>query len=207
MAWWPGRIKPGSRNYDICGGLDFMATFASLAGVELPKKDREGQPTIFDSYDLSPLLFGTGKWLRETWFYFTEDELSPGAFRYHNFKFVFNLRGDGGAQTGGLSVDTNLGWKGEVKYAATMPQIFDLWQDPQERYDILMTNTTESTWVAPVMQKALTEVMKSFLKYPPRKLQSYGYTGPITISNYERFEWVREQLEKGGVNIHLPTGN
>jgi len=49
--------------------------------------------------------------------------------------------------------------------------------------------------------------MKSFLKYPPRKLQSYGYTGPITISNYERFEWVREQLEKGGVNIHLPTGN
>src|SRR5215469_2811125 len=32
MAWWPGKIKPGSRNYDICGGLDFMATFASLAG-------------------------------------------------------------------------------------------------------------------------------------------------------------------------------
>jgi arylsulfatase len=37
------------------------------------------------------------------WFYFTEDELSPGgAFRWHQFEFVFNLRGDDGAQTGGL---------------------------------------------------------------------------------------------------------
>jgi arylsulfatase len=207
MAWWPGKIKPGSRNYDICGGLDFMATFASLAGVELPKNDREGKPTIFDSYDMAPLLFGTGTWPRETWFYFTEDELSPGAVRYRNYKFVFNLRGDGGAQTGGLAVDTNLGWKGEAKYVAMMPQIFDLWQDPQERYDISMTNTTERTWIAPVMQKALGAVVKSFLQYPPRKMQSYGYTGPITISDYQKFAWVREQLEKDGINIHMPTGN
>ena len=184
-----------------------MATFASLAGVELPKKDREGQPTIFDSYDMSPLLFGTGKWLRETWCYFTEDELSPGAFRYRNYKLVFNLRGDGGTQTGGQSVDTNLGWKGESKYVATVPQVFDLWQDPQERYDLFMTTWTERTWIAPVMQQAIAGTMKSFLEYPPRKLQSYGYTGPITLSSYEKFEWVREQLEKGGVNIHMPTGN
>jgi|GEM_PF-6865029 len=38
-----------------------MATFAKLAGVELPTKDREGKPMIFDSYDMSPILFGTGK--------------------------------------------------------------------------------------------------------------------------------------------------
>src|SRR3954468_8444810 len=71
-----------------------------------------------------------------TWFYFTEDELSPGAFRWHNWKFIFNLRGDDGATTGGLAVDTNLGWKGPEKYVATAPQIVDLWADPQERYDI-----------------------------------------------------------------------
>ena len=57
------------------------------------------------------------------------------------------------------------------------------------------------------MQKALGDVVKSFLQYPPRKMQSYGYTGPITLSSYEKFEWVRQQLEKDGVNIHLPTGN
>jgi hypothetical protein len=28
-----------------------------------------------------------------------------------------------------------MGWKGPEKYVATVPQVFDLWQDPQERYD------------------------------------------------------------------------
>ena len=60
LAWGPG-VKPGSRNYDVGGGLDFMATFAALGGVNLPDKDREGKPMIFDSYDLSPILFGTGE--------------------------------------------------------------------------------------------------------------------------------------------------
>ena len=206
MAWGP-KINANTKNYDVAGGLDFMATFASLAGVKLPDKDRDGQPIIFDSYDMSPILFGTGKSPRESWFYFTEDELSPGAFRWHNWKFVFNLRGDDGASTGGLAVDTNLGWKGAEKYVATAPQIFDLWQDPQERYDIFMNNFTESTWIAPVMEDELKKLMKSYVEYPPRKLQSFGYTGPITISNYQKFQWVRDQLAKEGVHISLPTGN
>ena len=51
IAWWPGTIEAGRRNAEIVGSLDFMATFASLAGLELPTEDREGQPTIFDSFD------------------------------------------------------------------------------------------------------------------------------------------------------------
>ena len=92
-----------------------MATFASVAGVKLPENDREGKPIIFDSYDMSPVLFGTGPDPRKSWFYFTENELSPGAARVGNYKAVFNLRGDDGAATGGLAVDTNQGWKGAVK--------------------------------------------------------------------------------------------
>jgi len=184
-----------------------MATFASLAGVKLPENDRAGQPIIFDSYDMSPILFGTGKSERKTWFYFTENELSPGAVRYHNYKFVFNLRGDDGASTGGMAVDTNLGWKGAEKYVATVPQVFDLWADPQERYDIFMNNFTERTWMGVPMELELKKIMATYIKYPPRKVQSYGYTGPITLSNYERFEWVRDQLKKEGVTIALPTGN
>ncbi len=42
-------------------------------------RDRECQPIIFDSYDVSPVLFGTGKSPRMSWFYFTEDEVTPGA--------------------------------------------------------------------------------------------------------------------------------
>ena len=207
IAWMPGKIKAGSKNNDIVGGLDFMATFSAVAGIKLPEKDLDGQPTIFDSYDMSPILFGTGKSARESWFYFTENELLPGAVRYHNYKFVFNLRGDNGAATGGLAVDTNLGWKGAEKYVATVPQIFDLWADPQERYDLFMNNFTERTWLAPVMGQQLQAVAKSFGKYPPRKLQSEGYDGPITISNYQKFEWLRNQLKTQGMNITLPTGN
>ncbi|MGB8322118.1 MAG: sulfatase-like hydrolase/transferase [Candidatus Acidiferrum sp.] len=207
IAWMPGKIKAGSKNYDIVGGLDLFATFSGLAGIPLPTKDLEGKPEIFDSYDISPVLFGTGPDPRETWDYFTENELLPGAVRWHNYKFVFNLRGDDGQQTGGLAVDSNLGWKGAEKYVATAPQIFDLWADPQERYDLFMNNFTERTWTGPVMGEELQRVMKTFLQYPPRKMQGEGYTGPITITSFLKFAWLREELQKEGVHITLPTGN
>ncbi|HYV28910.1 MAG TPA: arylsulfatase, partial [Candidatus Eisenbacteria bacterium] len=179
IAVWPGKIAAASVNHDIVGGLDLMATFASVAGVKLPEKDREGKPIIFDSYDLSPVLFGTGKCARESWFYFTENELSPGAARVGNYKACFNLRGDNGQPTGGLAVDSNLGWKGAEKYVATVPQVFDLWADPQERYDIFMNNYTERTWTLVTIAQSIKELMETYVKYPPRKLQSMSYDGPI----------------------------
>ena len=206
IAWGP-KIKAGSKNYDIVGGLDYIATFAALAGVKLPDKDRAGQPIIFDSYDMSPVLFGTGKSARDAWFYFTEDELTPGAARVGNYKAVFNLRGDNGQSTGGLAVDSNLGWKGASKYVATVPQVFDLWQDPQERYDLFMNNFTERTWTIVTISEAIKGLMKTYVQYPPRKLQSESYSGPITLSEYERFQHIREQLGKQGVNLPMPTGN
>jgi hypothetical protein len=112
---------------------------------------------------------------------------------------VFNLRGDDGAKTGGLAVDSNLGWKGAEAYVATVPQVFDLWQDPQERYDIFMNNYTERTWVMITISNAIKEL--------PRKTQSESYTSPITLSRYERFQYLRDSLAKEGVNVPLPTGN
>ena len=208
IAWMPGKIKGHARNHDIVGGLDLMATFASVAGLaKLPEKDREGQPIVFDSFDISPVLFGTGPDPRKNWFYFTEDELTPGAARVGNYKAVFNLRGDNGQATGGLAVDSNLGWKGGEKYVAIVPQVFDLLQDPQERYDIFMNNYTEHTWTMVAISAAIKDLMTTYVQHPPRKLQSLGYTGPVTISNYQKFQWVREQLAKDGVDIPLPTGN
>jgi arylsulfatase len=206
LAWGPG-IKAGSKNSDIVGGLDFMSTFASLAGVKLPENDREGKPIMFDSYDMSPILFGTGKSARSSWFYFTETELTPGAARVGNYKAVFNLRGDDGGSTGGLAVDSNLGWKGPNKYVAVVPQVFDLWQDPQERYDIFMNNYTERTWTLVTISQAIKELMKTYIKYPPRKMQSEAYTGPITLPEYERLQSLREQLAKEGITLPIPTGN
>jgi arylsulfatase A-like enzyme len=207
IAWMPGKIAAGTKSHDILGGLDLMATFASVAGIKLPEKDRENQPIVFDSIDMSPVLFGTGKSARNSWFYFTENELTPGAARVGNYKAVFNLRGDDGAPTGGLAVDSNLGWKGADKYVATVPQVFDLWQDPQERYDIFMNNYTERTWTLVTISAAIKDLMKTYVQYPPRKPQSEAYSGPITLSQYERFQYIREVLGKEGINIPLPTGN
>ncbi|AUM11414.1 arylsulfatase [Ketobacter alkanivorans] len=207
IAWMPGKIKANTKNHDILGGLDLMSTFANMAGISLPKKDREGKPIIFDSYDMSPVLFGKGKSERKSWFYFTENELTPGAARVGNYKAVFNLRGDNGQSTGGLAVDSNLGWKGPDKYVATVPQIFDLWQDPQERYDIFMNNYTERTWTLVTINEEVKNLMKTYVKYPPRKLQSEVYTGPITITQYQRLKHVRETLEKEGFKLGIPTGN
>ncbi|MFJ3460267.1 arylsulfatase [Achromobacter spanius] len=207
IAWMPGKIAAGAKDHSLVGGLDLMATFAAVAGVKLPTNDRENKPIIFDSYDMSPVLFGTGKCDRKSWFYFTENELSPGAVRVANYKAVFNLRGDDGAVTGGLAVDTNLGWKGAESYVATVPQVFDLWADPQERYDIFMSNVTERTWTMVMINDAVAPLMKTYIDYPPRKMQSEGYDGPMTLSGYERFQYVRDSLAKDGFKLSLPTGN
>jgi len=207
MVRWPAHIKGGTVNDDVLGNLDLMATFAKLGGVPLPEKDRDGAPIIFDSFDMLPVWLGTGKSDRKDWFYFTENELSPGAVRVGHLKFVFNLRGDDGARTGGLAVDTNLGWKGATSYVATVPQVFDLLADPQERYDIFMNNFTERTWAMVPANDAMTALMKTYVKYPPRKLQSESYSGPITITSYQHLKYLQEQLEKDGFKIGLPTGN
>jgi arylsulfatase len=62
IAWCPGTIEPGRRNSEIVGCLDFMATFASLAGVALPAEDRDGQPTTFDSFDRPRSSRAPGPW-------------------------------------------------------------------------------------------------------------------------------------------------
>lgn len=207
VAWWPGKIKGDSETHAVVGTLDFMATFASLAGVDLPTEDREGKPMMFDSYDMSPLLFGQeDKWARNKWFYFSEDELSPGAIRVDNLKAVYNIRGDDGQATGGLAVDTNIGWKGPSKYVATVPQIFDLWADPQERYDIFMNNYTESTWAVPTFAIETEKMVDTYRKYPPRPKQSLTYTGPLKLSSYERFDDVKKKLQEQGFKIGDDAG-
>ncbi|MEZ4413501.1 MAG: hypothetical protein R2910_11000 [Gemmatimonadales bacterium] len=90
---------------------------------------------------------------------------------------------------------------------ATVPQIFDLWQDPRERYDVFMNNYTEHTWTLVTFNQAISDLMKSYVKYPPRKLQSEVYTGPIEITKYQQFEWLRQSLSKDGINLTMPSGN
>ena len=51
------------------------------------------------------------------------------------------------------------------------------------------------------------KLMKTYVKYPPRKLQSETYAGPITLQQYQRFQWLRDSLKKDGFSLPLPSGN
>jgi arylsulfatase len=54
---------------------------------------------------------------------------------------------------------------------------------------------------------AIQKKMKTYLEYPPRKMQSMGYTGPITLSKYQMFKSIRDDLKKEGIHLPMPTGN
>ncbi|NXO08352.1 ARSA Arylsulfatase, partial [Oriolus oriolus] len=53
VAYWPGRIAPGV-THELASTLDILPTLSALAGAALPE-------VALDGFDLSPLLFGSGK--------------------------------------------------------------------------------------------------------------------------------------------------
>jgi hypothetical protein len=70
-----------------------------------------------------------------------------------------------------------------------------------------MNNYTEHTWALVAINKVTRDLMQTYVKYPPRKLQSEGYAGPLTLTQYERFKFMRDELEKDGFSLTVPTGN
>ena len=207
IAWMPGKIAAGVKNHDILGGLDLMATFASIAGVKLPDKDREGQPIVFDSYDMSPVLFGTGKSARKSWFYFTEDELTPGAVRVGHYKAVFNLRGDDGQATGGLAVDSNLGWKGADQVRRDRAASVRPVAGPAGALRHLHEQLHRAHLDAGHLQRGRAGA-DADLRGPPaaqgaeRRLQRPDHAHAV-----QRFQYVRDQLSKQGFEMPMPSGN
>jgi hypothetical protein len=55
--------------------------------------------------------------------------------------------------------------------------------------------------------QAINDLMKTYVQYPPRKLQSESYCGPITLTQYRSFQCIRNMLKNEGISIPLPTGN
>ena len=129
IAWGPG-IKAGTKNSDMSAVSTYMATFAKLAGVKLPENDREGQPIIFDSYDMSPVL----------------SERESRSARAGSTSPRTNLRRAQresattrpcsicGAMMAPRPAVSRLiaTWAGRERsqYVATVPQVFDLWAGP-----------------------------------------------------------------------------
>ena len=108
---WPGTVKPGTVT-DMGAFFDLLPTFASLAGAALPK-DR-----VLDGHDLTPVLRGTGRSPRQTYFYYRGGLLQ--AVRSGPYKAHFIDRPEG---------------HDKVPQRIDPPWLFHLEHDPAERYD------------------------------------------------------------------------
>jgi arylsulfatase A-like enzyme len=80
IAWWPGRIRPGSVEPGLASTLDVFVTCLALAGAPLPA-DR-----VIDGVDMTPLLTGAGPSRRDFMLYYRGAELyaaRQGPFKAH----------------------------------------------------------------------------------------------------------------------------
>jgi arylsulfatase A len=133
IAWWPGKIKPGVTRELACS-MDLFNTSLKLAGVAIPS-DR-----AMDGVDMSPVLFGDGKSLRDTMIYYRGDELF--AVRKGDFK---------------MHLQTAPGYAGnrvQEKFEKhETPLLYNLATDPGERFDVV----SEHSEVIAEIQKIVAE--------------------------------------------------
>ena len=114
IAWGP-KIKPGSQESRHSGrtGLPWP-TFASLSGgVKAAGEGPRGTAHHLRQLRHGPgSLLGTGKSARTSWFYFTENELTPARFVLATTKPCLTCAAMTRQATGGLAVDSKLGLEG-----------------------------------------------------------------------------------------------
>jgi arylsulfatase A-like enzyme len=112
IFWWPGRIRPAVI-MDLGTTMDLLPTFAALAGAEVPR-DR-----VLDGGDLGGVLLRGEPSPRQDVFYYRGAKLY--ALRHGPYKAHFFTRSPGGE---------------EPEEAHDPPLLYDLDQDPGERYDV-----------------------------------------------------------------------
>jgi arylsulfatase A-like enzyme len=118
LFWWPGTIEPGVTQ-EIGSTMDLFTTAIALAGGQVP----DDRP--IDGVDLGPVLFGEGGSPRDVMAYYRMGELY--AFRQGRYKVHFVTEGRYGLAPQRTDHDP--------------PLMFDLDEDPSERFDVAMERT------------------------------------------------------------------
>jgi arylsulfatase A len=119
VAYWPGKIKPGSVYDDISTQLDLYPTIISLTGSQ---KTQTTKP--LDGEDISPVLFGTGKRKADEFAYYSNGKIE--AFR----------KGDWKIRLPQADIKIN----GIVIVPASDTLLFNLKTDLSEKNNLLKTN-------------------------------------------------------------------
>ena len=176
---WPGHVPAGSVSNDIVAHLDWMPTFAAMAGAgdiatSLKAGATFGGKTYtvhLDGHNLVDHITGKAPSPRTSFFYFTDDAELSG-LRFDNWKFVFMEQRCPG---------TCMIWA-EPLTTLRLPKIFNLRTDPYEHADI----TSNSYWdwmfdhvylLVPA-QMEVGKFLETFKQFPPRqKAASFNLQG------------------------------
>jgi arylsulfatase len=137
---WPERLEAGRASDEIVHAMDLFPTFAALAGGTVP----EDRP--IDGIDVSPFLLGeTERSGREGFVVYMGNDVF--GVKWRNWKVHFTEQDDWSA----------------IMDTYTMPRIYNLLADPQERDNVIFPNT----WVLRVALPQLEEHVASLRAYPP----------------------------------------
>jgi arylsulfatase A-like enzyme len=167
---WPGHVAPDSKQNGIMSGLDWLPTFATLAGNpnvtdQLLKGVKFGDRTYknhLDGYDQTAMLTGKGPSNRHEIFYLGESTL--GAVRIDDYKYRF--------------IDQPQGWLG-VKNHPDVPTIVNLRLDPYEKMAFPEDMTKNGSlmffgdwymyqfWRFVFVQQMMGKEIQTFLEFPP----------------------------------------
>lgn len=113
LAWWPGTVPAGVVSQALGTTMDLFSTSLSLANVQQPD-DR-----IIDGVDLTPVLTGRAKSVRDVVFYYRSEELfavRKGAWKAH---FI-----------------TQSAYVGDEPVMHDTPELYNLEIDPSERFNL-----------------------------------------------------------------------
>ncbi len=146
LFWWPERVEPGVV-MEMGTTMDLLPTFCELSGTPLPE-DR-----IYDGYDISPLLLGTGGGEREVVFYYRGEQVY--AIRKGDYKAHFITQLEYGSRTAHPITDPEM----DILPAPTVldqPLLYNLSEDPGEKYNIAERH--------PEIIREMQEVLESHLE-------------------------------------------
>jgi arylsulfatase A-like enzyme len=170
IARWPGHIAPDSIQNGIMSGLDWLPTFAAIAGNpnitdQLLKGVKFGDRIYknhLDGYDQTAMLTGKGPSNRHEIFYLGESTI--GAVRIDDYKYRF--------------IDQPQGWLG-VKTHPDVPMITNLRLDPYEKLGFPEDLTRNGSllffsdwymyqfWRFVFVQQVMGKEIQTFLEFPP----------------------------------------
>lgn len=137
---WPDKIAAGSSSNEIVHAMDLFPTFARIAGGEVPD-DR-----VIDGLDMTDFFLGKKEKSGREGFVVYMGNTVFGV-KWRNWKLHFKEQNS----------------FADELHTYTMPRVYNLMNDPQEKDNVLFPNT----WVTKVALVQLEEHVVSLKQHPP----------------------------------------